>query len=170
MKYHNSLDNEVDQLIDEPETYNIIVSKLALQGLVSNQPSFSSSEVKSLCLDLLELQGTIDGYGLLQAVEHCGSTSKTKTFIFLHQEYLAVYHIMSFFTTWPCRHVHFCTETTIRNFSPDGDNNTSRYSKYVCDQLQCFGLLLSWEWKHRNEQIHQRSSKTRRLIFLAKNH
>ena len=57
---------------------------------------FTLDEIKLACPDILAIPGAINGFGLLQAVQHFGLTCKTITFNFLHlsiQEFLAAYHI-----------------------------------------------------------------------------
>jgi len=56
---------------------------------------FTIDEIKAACPDITAIPGAINGFGLLQAVEHLSITGTT-IFNFLHlsiQEYLAVYHI-----------------------------------------------------------------------------
>ena len=48
------------------------------------------------CPDIAAIPGAINGFGLLQAVQHFGLTGKTITFNFLHltiQEFLAAHHV-----------------------------------------------------------------------------
>ena len=50
------------------------------------------------CPDIASTPGAINGFGLLQAVQHFGLTGKTMTFNFLHftiQEFLAAHHVAS---------------------------------------------------------------------------
>ena len=50
------------------------------------------------CPDIVAIPGAVNGFGLLQAVQHFGLTGKTMTFNFLHftiQEFLAAYHVAS---------------------------------------------------------------------------
>ena len=50
------------------------------------------------CLDVVAILGAINGFGLLQAMQHFGPTGTTMTFNFLHfsiQEFLAVQCVAS---------------------------------------------------------------------------
>ena len=58
---------------------------------------FTLDEIKATCSGIAAaVPGAINGFGLLQAVQHFGLTGKTVTFNFLHftiQEFLAAYHM-----------------------------------------------------------------------------
>jgi len=74
------------------------LSKLAFQGLQKNQLVFSYDEIKEVCPEVDNMQGAIDGFGLLQAVQHYiqKGAGRTTSFNFLHftmQEYLAAFHV-----------------------------------------------------------------------------
>ena len=87
------------KLTDLPEPYNKIIqqlSKLSLEALNDDKLIFTLDEIKTTCPDITAIPGAINGFGLLQAVEHFSLTGKTVTFNFLHfsiQEYLAAYYI-----------------------------------------------------------------------------
>ena len=87
------------KLTDLPEPYNKIIqqlSKLSLEALNDNKLIFTLDEIKTACPDIAAIPGAINGFGLLQVVEHFSLTGTTTTFNFLHfsiQEYLAAYHI-----------------------------------------------------------------------------
>ena len=52
--------------------------------------------MRAACPDITATPGAINGFGLLQAVQHFGVTAKTMTFNFSHfsiQEFLAAYHV-----------------------------------------------------------------------------
>ena len=97
-KYGHSL-NEITNLSNLPDPYNKIIqqlSKLSLEALNNNKLVFTFDEIKMACPDILTIPGAINGFGLLQAIQHFGLTGKTMTFNFLHlsiQEFLAAYHI-----------------------------------------------------------------------------
>ena len=82
-----------------PDPCNKIIpqlSKLSLEALNNDKVIFTLDEIKLACPDILAIPGAINGFGLLQAVQHFGLTCKTMTFNFLHlsiQEFLAAYHI-----------------------------------------------------------------------------
>ena len=59
---------------------------------------FTFDEIKATCPDIATIPGAINGFGLLQAVQHFGLTGETMTFNFLHftiQEFLAAHHVAS---------------------------------------------------------------------------
>ena len=82
-----------------PEPFCIIIkqlSKLSLQALNKNQLIFNLEQIKSICPQLETIPGAINGFGLLQVVQHVDIITNTKTFNFIHssiQEYLAAYHV-----------------------------------------------------------------------------
>ena len=98
-KYGYPLVNITPDLANLPEPCNTIVkqlSKLALQGLNCSKIVFTMKEMKAACPDITSIPGAINGFGLLQAVEHFGLTGKMITFNFIHfsiHEFLAAYHI-----------------------------------------------------------------------------
>ena len=57
---------------------------------------FTFYEIKRACPDIASIEGAINGFGLLKAVQHFDITGKTITFNFLHftiQEFLAAHHV-----------------------------------------------------------------------------
>jgi len=75
---------------------NIIqnLSKLSLKALSENQLTFTLDEIKSACPEIVNVPGAINGFGLLQAVEHYSATCTTMSFNFIHysiQEFLAAH-------------------------------------------------------------------------------
>ncbi|XP_065888438.1 protein NLRC3-like [Dysidea avara] len=98
-KSGHPLENDVTNLADLPEPYNTIVkqlAKLSLKALNDNKLIFTLKEVKTTCPGITATPGAINGFGLLQAVQHFGVTAKTMTFNFSHfsiQEFLAAYHV-----------------------------------------------------------------------------
>ena len=84
-----------------PEPYYKTVkqlSKFALQALNNNRLVFTYEEVEAACPDITATPEAINGFGLLQAVQHFGLTGKTMTFNFLHliiQEYLAANYVIT---------------------------------------------------------------------------
>ena len=93
------LDNTITDLAKLPEPYNTIVqqlSKLSLEGLNDNKLIFTLEEMRAACPSIEAIEGGLNGFGLLQAVEHFGLAGKTMTFNFVHfsiQEFLSAYHI-----------------------------------------------------------------------------
>ena len=76
------------------------LSELAFKGLQENKLVFTFDEIKQACPYIDETVGAINGFGLLQAVEHYphkeAAAGTTKSFNFLHftmQEFLAALHV-----------------------------------------------------------------------------
>ena len=90
----------VDKLANVPKPVLEIVyklSELAFKGLQENKLVFAFDEIKQTCPHIDETVGAINGFGLLQAVEHYPrkGAGTTKSFNFLHftmQEFLAALH------------------------------------------------------------------------------
>ena len=91
--------NIITDLTNLPEPYNRIIkqlSKLSLEALNSNKLTFTLDELMAACLDIATVPGAINGFGLLQAVQHFGVYVKTMTLNFIHlkiQEFLAAHYI-----------------------------------------------------------------------------
>ena len=100
-KYGHPLDNTITDLTNLPDPYNEIIqqlSKFSLEALNNNRLVFTLDEIKAACPDIAVIPGAINGFGLLQAIQHFGLTGKTMTFNFLHfsiQEFLAAHHVAS---------------------------------------------------------------------------
>ena len=98
-KYGHPLDNTITDLTKLPDPYNKIIqqlSKFSLEALNNNRLVFTFDEIKAACPDIAVIPGAINGFGLLQAIQHFGLTGKTMTFNFLHfsiQEFLAAHHV-----------------------------------------------------------------------------
>ena len=92
------LENFTD-LTDLPEPYNRIIqqlSRLSLESLNKNKLIFTFNEIKEACPDIAATPGAINGFGLLQVVQHFGLYTKTMTLNFIHftiQEFLAAHYI-----------------------------------------------------------------------------
>ena len=91
----------VDKLENVPKpVHDILIklSELAFKGLQENKLVFTFDEIKQTCPHIDEIVGAINGFGLLQAVEHYPhkGAGTTKSFNFLHytmQEFLAALHV-----------------------------------------------------------------------------
>ena len=89
----------ITDLTNLPEPYNRIIkqlSKWSLETLNNNKLIFTLDEIKAACLDIAAIPGAINGFGLLQAVEHSGLYTKTMTLNFIHftiHEFLAAHYI-----------------------------------------------------------------------------
>ena len=91
-----TLDEEIKDLNSLPQPYSKIfsqLSKFAFKALGNNKLVFTLAEIKERCPDI---DKAINGFGLLQAVEYAGRTSKCLSFNFIHlsiQEFLAAHHV-----------------------------------------------------------------------------
>ena len=98
-KLGNSLPDNITNLTDLPEPYNRIIqqlSKLSLEALNNNKLIFTLDEITTACPDIAAAPRAINGFGLLQAVQHLGFYGKKTTFNFVHftvQEYLSALYI-----------------------------------------------------------------------------
>ena len=101
MEKHDLPTSCVKKLTDFPETvYNIIckLSKLAFQGLQKNQLVFTFDEIRQVYPEVDISPEALNGFGLLQAVQHYPQkgAGTTVSFNFLHstmQEFLAAWYI-----------------------------------------------------------------------------
>ena len=91
--------HDITDLTDLPQPYNRIIqqlSKLSLQALSNNKLIFTLPEITAACPDIAAIRGAINGFGLLQAMQHFGLHAKTMTLNFIHftiQEFLAAHYI-----------------------------------------------------------------------------
>ena len=91
--------NKITNLTDLPEPRSRIIkqlSKLLLEALNNNKLIFTLDEITAACPDIAATPGAINGFGLLQAVQHFGLYAKTMTLNFIHftvQKYLAALYI-----------------------------------------------------------------------------
>ena len=91
--------HNITDLTNLPDPYNTIIqqlSKLSLEALNSNKLVFTLEEITAACPDIAAIPGAINGFGLLQAVQHFGLYAKTMTLNFIHftiQEFLAAHYI-----------------------------------------------------------------------------
>ena len=94
-----NLTNEITDLTNLPEPYNGIIkqlSKLSLEALNNNKLIFTLDDVTVSCPGIAAIPEAINGFGLLQAVQHFGLYAKTMTLNFIHstiQEFLAAHYI-----------------------------------------------------------------------------
>ena len=102
LKRHRVLPTgSVKKLANVPEPVLDVVyklSKLAFNGLQENKLVFTFDEVKAVCPHVDETVGAINGFGLLQAVQHYPSegAGTTTSLNFLHytmQEFLSALHV-----------------------------------------------------------------------------
>ena len=94
-----NLTSEITDLTDLPDPYNRVIqqlSKLSLVALNKNKLTFTLHDITAACSDIRAIPGAINGFGLLQAVQHFGLYAKTMTLHFIHftiQEFLAAHYI-----------------------------------------------------------------------------
>ena len=101
MEKHGIFTTCIVKLGDLPkDVHNIIykLSRLAFQGLQKNRLVFTFDEIKQVCPEVDNIPGALNGFGLLQAVQHypVKGAGVTVSFNFLHltmQEFLAAWHI-----------------------------------------------------------------------------
>ena len=97
--HSNSLNNNICDIQSLPEPCRRIVrqlSKLSLEALNDNKLIFTLTDIETTCPDIVSIPEAINGFGLLQTVEHVGLTGTTKTFNFVHfsiQEFLAARYV-----------------------------------------------------------------------------
>ena len=161
------LDNTITDLAKLPEPYNTIVkqlSKLSLEGLNNNKLIFTLEEMRAACPGIEAIKGGLNGFGLLQAVEHFGIAGKTMTFNFVHfsiQEFLSAYHITQLppdeelrvleAKFWSDIHSNmFAMYTSLtkgqrsafKQFLSGGDDTITTIAEaYLKDQLKCLRLF-----------------------------
>ena len=161
------LKNDIKQLADLPEPYSKIVkqlSKLALHALNNNQLVFTYEEIETACPDVIATPEAINGFGLLQAVQHFGLTGETTTFNFLHltiQEYLAANYIITDLRPdeefcllceqfWSDLHANMFDiyimlskgqRSSFKKFLSGGDKKIAISRKFLREQLKCFRLF-----------------------------
>ena len=124
-KYGHPLDNTITDLTNLPDPCSKIIqqlSKFSLEALNNNKLVFTFDEIKAACPDIETIPGAINGFGLLQAVQHFGLTGKTMTLNFLHstiQEFLAAHHIASLLPNKQLKilHKNFWNDTHFNMFS-----------------------------------------------------
>ena len=101
MEKHDIPTSCVVKLANFPKAvYDIVykLSELAFQGLQKNQLVFTFDEIKQICPEIDVTPGALNGFGLLQAVQHypVKGAGVTVSFNFLHltmQEFLAAWYI-----------------------------------------------------------------------------
>ena len=98
-KYGHPINGVIIDLTDLPDPCSRIIqqlSKFSLEALNNNKLVFTFDEIKAACPDITAIPGAINGFGLLQAVQHFDLTRKTMTLTFLHftiQEFLAAHYV-----------------------------------------------------------------------------
>ena len=164
-KLGNPLTHNITDLTALPEPYNRIIqqlSKFSLEALNNNKSVFTFDDIIAVCPDIAVIPGNINGFGLLQAVQHFGLYAKTMTLHFIHftiQEFLAAHYIshlppieeleMIEVNFW--NHVHFNMfsiyisltkgqRPSFKQFLSDGNKAITISPKFLKDQLKCLRL------------------------------
>ena len=142
-KLRNPLTHNITDLTALPEPYNRIIqqlSKLSLEALNNNKLIFTLDDITAACPSIAAIPGAINGFGLLQAVQHFGLHAKTMTLHFIHftvQEFLAAHYIS---------HLPPNQELKViedKFWSPDHFNMFSIYISLTKGQRSCFKQFLS---------------------------
>ena len=161
----NPFTHNITDLANLPEPYSGIIkqlSKLALEALSSNKLIFTLDEITAACPDNADIPGAINGFGLLQAVEHFSLYTKTMTLNFIHftiQEFLAAYYLsqlppneelkvieLNFWNDIYFNMFSMYTSLTkgqrpsFKEFLSDGNEAFPIANKFLEDQLKCIRL------------------------------
>ena len=165
-KYGHRLQSNITTLTDLPEPYSKIIqqlTKLSLEALNDDKLIFTLDEIKEACPDITAaVPGAINGFGLLQAVEHFCLTKTSTTFNFLHfsiQEYLAAHYIanlpadeeLKIIEAKFSNSIHFNMfsmyiaitkgqRPSFKHFLCGGDKSITISDKFLNDQLRCLPL------------------------------
>ena len=89
----------ITDLTNLPEPYDTIIyqlSKLSLEALNNNKLIFTLNELIEVCPNIIAIPRAINGFGLLQAVQHFDLYTNTIILNFIHftmQEFLAANYI-----------------------------------------------------------------------------
>ena len=165
-KYGHRIQSNITTLTDLPEPYSKIIqqlTKLSLEALNDDKLIFTHDEIKEACPDITAaVPGAINGFGLLQAVEHFCLTKTKTTFNFLHfsmQEYLAAHYIANLPADEELKiieakfwsSIHFNTfsmyvaitkgqRPSFKHFLCGGDKSIAISDKFLNDRLRCLQL------------------------------
>ena len=165
-KFGNPLTHNITDLTALPEPYNRIIqqlSKLSLEALNSNKLIFTLDDITAACPDIAAIPGAINGFGLLQAVQHFGLYAKTMTLHFIHftiQEFLAAHYVShlppneevkvlesnfwsdAYFNTFSI-YISLTKgqRSSFKQFLSDGNKAIAISPKFLKDQLKCLRLF-----------------------------
>ena len=164
-KFGNPLTNNITDLTNLPEPYSRIIqqlSKLSLEALDNNKLIFTLNEITAACPDIAAVPGAINGFGLLQAVQHFGLHAKTMTLNFMHftiQEFLAAHYILLLppnkelkvikANFWNNIHFNMFSiylsltkgqRSSFKTFLSGGNKEITISHEFLKDQLKCFRL------------------------------
>ena len=175
-KVNNPLTHDITDLTQLPKPCSTIIqqlSKFSLQALNSNKLIFTLDEIKSACPDLTTSLGDINGFGLLQAVNHFGLHAERMTLNFIHftiQEFLAAHYVSNLSPDeelkvieanfWNSSHLNMFSiyisltkgqRLSFQSFLSDGNEAIAIANKFLKDQLKCLYL-----YRHFNEAGDQK--------------
>ena len=164
-KFGNLTQHEITDLTNLREPYNRIIkqlSKLSLEALNKNKLIFTLQEITASCPDIAAIPGAINGFGLLQAVQHFGLYAKTMTLNFIHftiQEFLAAHYISHLSPNEELKvieanfwnNIHFNMfsiyisltkgqRSSFKKFLCGGNEAIAIADKFLEDQLKCLRL------------------------------
>ena len=164
-KYGITAKQAITDINNLPEPYGKFIqqlSKLSLQTLNKNQLIFTLNEIKQFCPQVESIPGALNGFGLLQAIEHVSIFQATTTFNFLHlslQEFLAANYITTLTPDeelsileehfWRGSHSNMFTiyitlckgrRNSFRKFLSGGDDTIAIHSKFLKNKLQSINL------------------------------
>ena len=157
---------EITDLTKLPEPYNRIIqqlSKLSLEAL-NDKLIFTLDDVTAACPDIAAIPGAINGFGLLQAMQHFGLFAKTMMLNFIHftiQEFLAAHYISHLppneelkvikVNFWNNIHFNMFSiyiaitkgqRSSFKRFLSDGNEAITIADKFLENQLKCLPLSL----------------------------
>ena len=149
-----------------PDLYCHIIQKLSflsLSALDINRLVFTFEEIKQFCPEIETVPEVINGFGILQAVEHFGISCSLTTFNFVHfsiQEYLAAYCVAKLPPDeelkilqqkfWSNTHSNMFSmyvamtkgqNPAFKQFLSDGNCMVRIAGKFLDDQLKCLRLF-----------------------------
>ena len=164
-KVGNPLAHDITDLTDLPEPYSKIIqqlSRLSLEALNKNKLTFTLHEITTACPNISTIPGAINGFGLLQAVQHFGLYAKTMTLNFIHftiQEFLAAHYISHLPPSeelkvikanfWSNIHFNMFSmyisltkgqQLSFKAFLSGGNKEIAIADEFLEDQLKCFRL------------------------------
>ena len=164
-KFGSPLAQNITDLTDLPEPYNRIIqefSKLSLEALNNNKLVFTLHELTAACPDIAVIPGAINGFGLLQAVQHFSLYMKMMTLNFIHitiQEFLAAHYIAHLppnkelkvieANFWSANHFNMFSiyisltkgqRSSFKTFLSGGNKVITIADKFLKNQLKCLRL------------------------------
>jgi len=139
------------------------LSELSFNALNINRLVFTLEEVAKFCPEIETIPGAMNGFGILQAVEHFTPSHATVTFNFLHfsiQEYLAAYYVahlppeqelqLLHDKFWSNVHSNMFAmyvaltkgqRTSFKKFLSGGSEEINIAEKFLGDQIKCLHLF-----------------------------